>query len=152
MSGPAPSGRPRLPCILEVIDPDDILVVNINNRWFRSFTSNSDRYPLRIEVPREFINEGWNLVTGDYTNIALTTSKNEATVNYRILIGDQTRVHVHYDTEVMPHTFNITFKDTFNTKALKPSQTGAPRQVRKTGGSERFDKFMDWTNKDKPGG
>ena len=41
-------------CHLEVINPDDVLVVGVNNKWFRTFTSSSDRsLPAHDRDPRD---------------------------------------------------------------------------------------------------
>lgn len=147
MSGPRPSGRapqqggsgkPR--CILEIIDPDDILIVGVNGRWFRTFTSSSTRYPLEVEVPAEFINDSWNLVSGDYTNVALTGPKNDASVEYKLKVNGQDMVHVTYRTEVQNHTFTVHFKDTFSLKRGRDRGT-----VRQDANSKRFSQYMDWS-------
>ena len=137
------AAKPR--CTVEVIDPDDIVVIGVNNKWFRTFTSNSDRYPLRVDVPVEFLNDGWNLITGDYTNVALS-GKNDATVEYKVLVGDVEVVHVTYKSEVQPQTFNLTFKDTFT---LDPRRIPKAREVRARG-SSRFDEFMEWQSPGAP--
>ena len=132
---------PKPKCEIEVIDPDDVLILSINNRWYRSFTSNSDRYPLRVVVPGEFLNAGWNLIMGNYTNVALP-GKNDATVDYRVLLDDNEVVHVNYTTEVDPTTFTINFKDTFNLRArqrITGRQSGG-------GASKRFDQYSQWEN------
>ena len=74
-------------CTLEVINPDDILVISINDKWHRTFTSSAGRYPIKLTIPSEFINIGWNKVTGDYTNVALT-GKNDALVDYKLYLEE----------------------------------------------------------------
>jgi hypothetical protein len=144
---PPPSGRPPAPkpkrtlpkCELEVVNPDDVLVMSINQRWFRSFTSNSDRYPLTLEIPPGFLNDGYNLVTGDYTNVALPGERNDVTVEYKILLDGKEVVHVNYQTEVEAHTFTIHFKDSFSSGARE--RTMGTARIKKTG---RFQDLMDW--------
>lgn len=148
-SGPAPAGKPGGPkpgasrprCVLEVIDPDDILVIGINGRWFKTFTSSSARYPLEVEVPGEFVNDTWNLVTGDYTNVALTGPKNDASVEYKLKVGETDMVHVTYRTEVQNHTFTVHFKDTFSLRRGPNRGT-----VRRDASSARFNQYMDWSD------
>jgi hypothetical protein len=126
-------------CILELINPDDVLVIGINNKWFRSFTSNSDRFPLKIEIPPLFLNEKWNLITGSYTNVALV-GKNDAKVEYKVSLNDNEVVHVTYSNEVQPESFSITFKDTFSleARAIDKGVSGD------TGRRKRFDDLMSW--------
>ena len=76
----------RHDCVIEIVNPDDILIVSVNDFWHRSFTSSSDRYPARVHVPPEFVVDGWNTIVGAYTNVALT-GKNDANVEYRVLLG-----------------------------------------------------------------
>jgi len=142
---PGPPPAPRRPrCELEVVDPDDVLVMSINERWFRTFTSGSDRYPLKMDIPQEFLHDRWNLVHGSYTNVALT-GRNDATVEYRILLDGNEVVHVVYRTEVEPQTFTIEFKDTFSLHA-RERKTG--HQISK--GSTRFDQLMEWQDEGDP--
>ena len=130
-------GKPK--CILEIVNPDDVLVVGVNNKWFRTFTSSSDRYPLKIEIPPLFLNEQWNLVTGAYTNVALV-GKNDAKVEYKVLLDNNEVVHVVYTTEVQPETFSITFKDTFSLLARKVEKGVSGDTKRRN----RFDDLMAW--------
>ena len=65
-------GKPK--CELEIVNPDDILVIGINNKWFRTFTSNSDRYPLKIEIPPLFLNDHWARGTSAWSYRAGTSS------------------------------------------------------------------------------
>ncbi len=137
-----PPARPKRPlpkCELEVVNPDDVLVMSINQRWYRSFTSNSDRYPLTLEIPPHFLNDGYNLVAGDYTNVALPGERNDVTVEYKILLDGKEVVHVNYQTEVEAHTFTIHFKDSFNSGARE--RTEGTARIKKTG---RFQDLMDW--------
>ena len=128
--------KPR--CVLEVVNPDDILVVGINNSWFRSFTSSSDRYPLKLEIPAEFVEVGVNLITGEYTNVAVT-GKNDAEVEYKLYLEDDPVVHVVYRTEVHPQTFSLTFRDSFH------SDTRAIDRGEIVGrSSSRYDELMNF--------
>jgi len=128
--------KPR--CVLEVVNPDDILVVGINNSWFRSFTSSSDRYPLKLEIPAEFVEVGVNLITGEYTNVAVT-GKNDAEVEYKLYLEDEPVVHVVYRTEVHPQTFSLTFRDSFHsdTRAIDRGETAGRS-------SSRYDELMNF--------
>lgn len=125
-------------CTIELINPDDILVLGINNKWFRTFTTSSDRYPVKVEVPAVFLNDGWNLVTGDYTNVPLV-GKNDATVEYKVLLDDNEVVHVIYRSEVEALPFSLTFKDTFSLKAR-----ALVRGVQAKKRSSRFQDMMAW--------
>ncbi len=130
--------KPAKPaCTLELINPDDILVIGVNNKWFRTFTTSSDRYPIRLEIPSGFINDGWNLITGDYSNVPLV-GKNDSNVEYKLLIEGKEVVHVTYCSEVQPIAFSLTFKDTFSLKArsIDRGSGGARRR------SSRFDDLM----------
>ena len=127
--------------VVELLNPDDVLILGVNDRWFRSFTSSSDRYPLRFPIPPEVVNDGWNFITGQYTNVALT-GKNDANVEYRVLLGEQELVHVIYKTEVQPQTFSVTFKDSFS-PAHKPER-GAGPPAKPT---DRFKDLMAWQKK-----
>jgi hypothetical protein len=130
-------GKPK--CILEVVNPDDVLVVGINNKWYRTFTSSSDRYPLKIEIPPLFLNEQWNLISGGYTNDA-KHEKNYAKVEYKVLLDNSEVVHVVYTTEVQPETFSITFKDTFSLHARKVEKGVSGDTKRRN----RFNDLMAW--------
>ncbi len=130
---------PKPTCILEVVNPDDVLVIGINNKWFRTFTSSSDRYPLKIKIPTLFLNEQWNLITGAYTNVALV-GKNDAKVEYKVLLDANEVVHVVYTTEVQPETFSITFKDTFSLLSRKVDKGVSGDTKRRN----RFDDLMAW--------
>ena len=114
---PAMNDSQKPKCILEIVNPDDILVVGLNSKWFRTFTSNSGKYPLKLEVPSEFLIPGWNCLSADYTNVALE-GKNDAEVEYRLLLDDNEVVHVIYRTEVKPQTFTVHFNDTFSSTAV----------------------------------
>ena len=130
---------PKTTCHLEVINPDDVLIVGVNNKWFRTFTSSSDRYPLKIEVPAAFLNESWNLVTGAYTNVALV-GKNEANVEYKVFLQGQEVVHVVYRCEVQAESFAIHFKDTFSLKQRSIERGSTPSTKRQS----RFEEMMAW--------
>jgi hypothetical protein len=138
-------GAPKPVCTVEVLNPDDILVLGINNKWFRTFTSSSDRYPIRLRVPAAFLNDGWNLITGDYSNVALV-GKNDANVEYKVQLDGQDVVHVVYKTEVQPEHFEVHFKDTFSLKARAVDRG----QGEDAGGraSKRFQSFMAWAPKE----
>lgn len=139
-SGPAP--RPQKPkCTVEVLDPDDILIIGINDRWFRTFTTASDRYPLQIEVPGLFLNDGWNLVTAQYTNVALAGARNDASVDYRILLDGQEVVHVAYKVDVQPQTFTINFRDSFSLAARSIDRGQSTART-----SGRFQDMMQWSD------
>lgn len=133
--------KPR--CTLEIVNPDDVLVVGVNNKWFRTFTSSSDRYPLALDIPPEFLNDGWNLITGSYTNVALV-GKNDANVEYRVLLDGNEVVYVVYKTEVQPQHFSLTFKDTFSLRAteIDKGRKGGPAR------SKRYDQMMQWSNEE----
>lgn len=136
-----PQARPPKPkCTVEVIDPDDILIIGINERWFRTFTTASDRYPIQIEIPSMFLNDGWNLVTAQYTNVALAGLRNDASVDYRILLDGQEVVHVAYKVDVQPQTFTINFKDSFS---LAAREIDRGQSTARTSG--RFQDMMQWT-------
>ena len=126
-------------CHLEVINPDDVLVVGVNNKWFRTFTSSSDRYPLKLQIPAAFLNDAWNLVSGNYTNVALV-GKNEANVEYKIFLEGNEVVHVVYRCEVQPESFAIHFKDTFSLKQRSIERGSAPATKRQS----RFNEMMSW--------
>lgn len=128
---------------IELVNPDDVLILGVNDRWFRSFTSSSDRYPLKFQIPPDVMSDHWNYVTGVYTNVALT-GKNDANVEYRVLLDDRELVHVIYKTEVQPQTFSVTFKDTFS-PYYKPEKTAPP--VAK--GTDRFKDMMAWQKEGK---
>jgi hypothetical protein len=129
-------------CIVEVVNPDDILILSVNDFWHRSFTSSSDRYPVRVHVPPEFVVDGWNVIVGAYTNVALT-GKNDANVEYRVFLDEQEVVHVIYKTEVEPQNFTVHFKDSFSPhyKPEHGSAAGAGRA------SDRFKDLMTWQKK-----
>lgn len=140
-SGSGPIQRPTPPkCTLEVIDPDDILIIGLNDRWFRTFTSGSDRYPVQIDIPPGFLVDGWNQLAGNYTNVAVAGHKNDCSVEYRLLLDGQPVVHVNYKTDVHPQTFTIHFKDTFSSRAR---QIDRGRSSGKT--SARFQDMMEWS-------
>lgn len=141
-------GRKPLPkCTIEVVDPDDVLILNLNDRWHRSFTSSTDRYPLMIDVPPQFLNQGWNMIEGTYTNVAIAGHRNDASVEYKILLDGKAVVHVTYRTEVQPQTFTLVFKDTFNLEAREIDS--GRRSGRVAGGSGgRFDDFMQWSDEE----
>ena len=142
-SGAGPAARPAAPkCTIEVIDPDDVLVLGLNDRWFRTFTTGSDRYPVQFDIPPGFLVDGWNQVVGNYTNVAVAGHKNDCSVEYRVLLDGQEVVHVSYKTDVHPQTFTIVFKDTFSSRAR------AVDRGRSTGrASGRFQDMMEWQGK-----
>lgn len=131
-------------CQIEVVDPDDVLVLNVNERWHRTFTSSTDRYPLLIDVPAQFLNDGWNLIEGTYTNVAIAGHRNEASVEYKLLLDGKEVVHVTYRTEVQPQTFTLVFKDTFNVGAREIDR--GKRSGRMSGG--RFQDLMQWQDEE----
>lgn len=138
--------RPKLPrCRIEVLNPDDLLVLGVNGTWFRTFTSSSDRYPLMLEVPPEALRDPWNVITADYTNVALA-GKNEANVNYRVLLDEAEVVRVIYKAEVQPQTFTVHFKDSFHLaqRGVDRGQPPGPKQ-----GTSRFQDLMKFQS---PGG
>lgn len=136
--------RPQ--CSIEVLNPDDILVIGINDRWFRTFTSSSHRYPVRLDVPSEFLNDDWNLISADYTNVALL-GKNDANVEYKLYLNEHEVVHAIYKTEVQPQTFTVTFKETFSL-----SQTSVDKGQEGARKSKRFSNYMEWTGPGQPPG
>ncbi|RMG09062.1 MAG: hypothetical protein D6731_20575, partial [Planctomycetota bacterium] len=125
-------------CHLEVVNPDDLLVVGINDRWFRTFTSSSDRYPIRLEIPSEFLVDRWNVITGTYTNVPLV-GKNDANVEYRVLLDGQEVVHVTYRSEVEAQAFSACFKDSFALDARSIDRGVVGRRA-----SRRFSDLMAW--------
>lgn len=132
---PARPARPR--CRIEVLNPDDVLVLGVNEQWFRTFTSNSDRYPLAIDVPPEALKDAWNVVTGAYTNVALQ-GKNDANVEYRVLLDDAEVVRVTYKAEVgSQQTFTVHFKDSFHLR-----QRAVERGTSSGRASSRFQDLM----------
>ncbi len=136
---PAPTGArpPRPRCRIEVLTPDDVLVLGVNEQWFRTFTSNSDRYPLTIDVPPEALKDAWNVVTGDYTNVALS-GKNDANVEYRVLLDDAEVARVSYKAEVASQqTFTARFKDSFHLR-----QRAVERGTNSGRASSRFQDLM----------
>jgi hypothetical protein len=149
--------RPKLPrCRIEVLNPDDVLVLGVNETWFRTFTSSSDRYPLTLEVPPEALRQvervaqrlrrdPWNVVTAAYTNVALA-GKNEANVSYRVLLDEAEVVRVVYKAEVQPQTFTVQFKDSFHLAQRGVERGQAPGAAR---GSTRFQDLMKFQS---PGG
>jgi hypothetical protein len=138
--------RPKLPrCRIEVLNPDDVLVLGVNETWFRTFTSSSDRYPLTLEVPPEALRDPWNVVTAAYTNVALA-GKNEANVSYRVLLDEAEVVRVVYKAEVQPQTFTVQFKDSFHLAQRGVERGQAPGAAR---GSTRFQDLMKFQS---PGG
>lgn len=136
---PPPARPPHPRCRLEVLNPDDVLVVGVNDQWFRTFTSNSDRYPLTLEVPPDALREGWNVVAGTYTNIALP-GKNDASVEYRLLLEDAEVVRVSYKAEVAAQqTFTLGFKDSFHQR-----QRAIERGTTVARASSRFQDLMNF--------
>lgn len=133
-----PAARPPRPrCRIEVVNPDDVLVLGVNGQWYRTFTSNSDRYPLAIDVPPEALKDAWNVVTGDYTNVALP-GKNDANVEYRVLLDDAEVVRVTYKAEVgSQQTFTVHFKDSFHLR-----QRAVERGTSTGRASSRFQDLM----------
>lgn len=122
-----------------MLSPDDVLVLGVNEQWFRTFTSNSDRYPLTIDVPAEALKDAWNVVTADYTNVALA-GKNDANVEYRVLLDDAEVVRVTYKAEVgSQQTFTLRLKDAFHLRqrAVERGTSSAPAR-----GSSRFQDLM----------
>lgn len=128
---PAPPPRPATPpprpkVRLEVVNPDDVLALGVNDLWFRTFTSSSDRYPLTIDLPPEALKDGWNVVTAEYTNVALP-GKNDANVHYRVLVEEAEAAVVQYRCEVQSQqTFTVRFKDSFHLRqrAIERNQSG----------------------------
>ena len=131
-------------CHVEIINPDDILVVGVNNKWFRTFTSSSDRYPIRLEIPAPFLLNGWNLVTANYTNVPLI-GKNDSNVEYKVLLDGEEVVHVTYKTEVEAQAFSLTFKDTFSLSAREIDRGTTGRKA-----SKRFKDLMSWGDDQPP--
>jgi hypothetical protein len=150
-AAPRPAGSPpstaqkapRPKVKLEVVNPDDVLILGVNDTWYRSFSANSDRYPVAIEVPPDVIKEGWNFVTGAYTNVALP-GKNEASVNYKVFLDDAEVVTVTYKAELQPQTFTINFKDSFHLR-----QKAVDRGQSTARASSRFQDLMKFQS---PGG
>jgi hypothetical protein len=136
----APAGKPKPPtCTVEIINPDDVLVIGVNDCWYRSFTSSSDRYPIKVEVPAHALRPGWNLVSGAYTNIALV-GKNDANVEYKVLLDSKEVVHVGYKTEVHPQCFTVNFKDSFSL-----SSRGLTRGTQARRKSTRYEEMMGYS-------
>jgi hypothetical protein len=136
---PPPTGamKPVKPkCKIEIVSPDDLLVVGINELWFRSFTSSSDRYPLSIDVPPDVLKDGWNTITGSYTNVALP-GKNEATVQYKVFLEENEVVTVGYKSELQAQNFTVHFKDSFHLRQKAVARGTPSGRV-----SSRFDEVM----------
>lgn len=132
-----PPAKPR--CKLEVVSPDDVLVIGINEVWFRTFTSNSDRYPVTVELPADLVRD-WNVITAAYTNVALSGGKNEANVAYRVLLDDAEVVSVSYRAEAaLNQTFTVNFKDSFHVNQRTLERGTSPAGAR---GSNRFQDLM----------
>ncbi len=124
-------------CTLEIINPDDILIIGINDKWFRTFTSNTGHFPIKLTIPQEFINDDWNTINGRFTNVALEDAMNTAEVEYKVQLDGRDVVHVMYKTETKPQTFTVEFNDTFSTQARD-----IDRGESKKKDSSRFDYMM----------